>query len=176
MRKGSSKHQGKPCLTCGKMLTWQQVAKGGKYCSLDCRNIPGRPARGKAIYICRHCGEDFADRRHGQRQGRIFCSRRCANLARPGDRRFVVARGGYVRYARDGVNQFEHRLVMEQMLGRKLKRHESVHHKNGIRTDNRPENLELWSSNHGSGQRVVDLPPFPIATCGFMSGALSFGC
>jgi hypothetical protein len=67
-----------------------------------------------------------------------------------------VGRDGYVRYACDGVIQLEHRRVMEKMLGRKLKKQETVHHKNGIRHDNRPENLELWSSNHGRGQRIAD--------------------
>jgi hypothetical protein len=51
---------------------------------------------------------------------------------------------------------FEHVLVAEQLLGRYLLPGESIHHRNGIRDDNRPENLELWTKPQPSGIRVSD--------------------
>lgn len=51
---------------------------------------------------------------------------------------------------------------MEAMLGRPLVRKETVHHKNGKRNDNRPENLELWTKAQPAGQRVADKVAFAL--------------
>lgn len=51
----------------------------------------------------------------------------------------------------------QHRAVMSEVLGRPLRKNELVHHINGIRHDNRPENLELFYKGHPPGQRPEEL-------------------
>jgi hypothetical protein len=80
----------------------------------------------------------------------------------PGRKRFGVYRWytsneGYVQIRLNGKTVGQHRMVMELMLGRELLPGENVHHKNGVRNDNRPENLELWVRSQPSGQRPEDL-------------------
>lgn len=68
-----------------------------------------------------------------------------------------TGKDGYRVIRVDGKAVREHRYVMEQAIGRSLYPDETVHHKNGQRSDNRLENLELWVSRHPKGQRISEV-------------------
>ena len=57
---------------------------------------------------------------------------------------------------------FEHILVAEAILGRPLTDAENVHHRNGVKSDNRPENLEIWTRPHPAGARAADLVDWAV--------------
>jgi hypothetical protein len=68
-----------------------------------------------------------------------------------------VNNAGYLATRANNRYILQHRMIMEEKLGRSLLPGENVHHINGVRTDNRPENLELWVSSQPPGQRPHEL-------------------
>lgn len=71
-----------------------------------------------------------------------------------------ITKHGYIQIRNPEGNipyyVLEHRYKKEIQIGRALYPHETVHHLNGVRDDNRIENLELWSKSQPPGQRVSD--------------------
>lgn len=152
------------CRECGREFD-TYASRPGVYCSWDCTRVGrGKARRKRVVKNCLRCGKEFWTHAcRTQRKGRglagQFCSKTCGYNYWKGEiGRKKKDLHGYV-LVQVGKNQYirEHRLVMEKILGRKLSPGENVHHKNGIRDDNRPENLELWVKTQPAGIRVSDV-------------------
>lgn len=136
-------------------------------------SIPKTRKRDFLVYsgICKSCSEVYFVR--NKRAWHPYCSHRCYGndlKNRRGDlnknykcgySKSINNRGYYVYTWKMPDNKkisiLEHRIIMMGHIGRELYEFENVHHKNGIRTDNRIENLELWTKPPVSGQRPIDL-------------------
>lgn len=157
----------------------KKFGKDPMYCSIPC-SAKGRRAdtEARSTFVCENCGKTNQMKRYEgtgrtvyYRQQR-YCGQTCKvegqmkaahERFKGGDYGRHVKRNGYVwisvpALANGGVKRemLEHRHVMEQQLGRKLLPEETVHHKDGNRQNNTPENLELFTSRHGPGHRVTD--------------------
>ncbi len=148
-------------------VTFPAKDRRHRFCSRKCFDA-ARKQRNRRH--CAYCGVDFGFTDSRQR----FCSKRCGVL---GQRKNTAERAhnwnggrsakgthGYVRVrapqhpraTKHMPYVLEHILVMEKTIGRYLEPNERVHHRNGRRDDNRPENLELWKVKDPPGVRAAD--------------------
>lgn len=149
-----------------------------KFCSVGCRvdSTRGVLRVERTERPCAWCGELFKPRKASQ--SARCCSRRCgydlgnSKRGRKGEQNANWKGGtknhnrGYLMvYVLGRGMQLQHRVVMEEILGRQLVKGETVHHKNGIRNDNRPENLELWIKTQPPGQRANEKQHCETCTC-----------
>jgi hypothetical protein len=163
------------CEHCGKLYRAKESsANRRKFCSKACFGA-SKTARAYVDKTCPICKTVFHVR---AARNRKYCSVQCAATgnaaAKPtGDERGKghITSQGYRALSVKGKFTLEHKIIMERILGRQLFTYESVHHKNGDRADNRPENLELWVTPPRYGQRQADMIPWAIEfleSCGYI--------
>lgn len=135
------------CVRCNRVIVAKTRHKTCPSCRKQLEKLP-----------CPNCGE------LKQRKSTICIQCFRTSKQYPYSSKKHLNRSGYVYvyykdhpYADRTGRVLEHRLVMEQKLGRYLLPFENVHHKNGIKSDNRIENLELWIKHQPNGARIEDM-------------------
>lgn len=120
------------------------------------------PRKGKN-FICIECGEEFYRSLADIKRNRTrFCSRKCAGVVHRGNNNYnwnggySIDEKGYKRIHIGNSYQYEHRLVMEKFLGRKLLPSEIVHHLDHNKTNNKIENLEILSQSQHMKEHLKD--------------------
>ncbi len=100
---------------------------------------------GRSFILRCDCGALVTDSRYEIKRGRrTTCgSKKCKHPVSPLGRHRSMTSDGYIRVLKYGKWSLEHRLAMVKHIGRDLNPDETVHHINGIKTDNRIENLEV---------------------------------